>query len=421
MTWTTSSRLAFRDYDVEDTPTPGTEHRVVKDDVRSWGKWSDWVFSWPVATGDGDSIVVDSLADVVTAANAEIADGLMIGFVANADNTGAVTLDFDGNGAESVVKWAPELSAKFRALAATDIREGQHCLVHWSDTIASWVLMNPVGGRVHVGYGSAAAPGLAFDDDTGFFRPASNKLAATSGGTERWRMSSAGFAIGKDPSDGLSVEGVDLSSAGNVSATRASAQPLTLNRTGTDGTIVDIRKDGSTIGSISNSGGTVSYNAFCGSHWSQLVVEEGEEILVGTVIESVDEMCHWVEGVEVPLEKLDDGSWATETQIRESDDDRLPKCRVSREYKSPCVYGVFRRQDEDGDVEIAAIGAHPVRIAAGMVVRRGDLLQSAGNGCAVPQVEDVMASYTLGKVISTTVVDQYDDGSYCVPCVLYCG
>ena len=43
---------------------------------------------------------------------------------------------------------------------------------------------------------------------------------------------------------------------------------------------------------------------------------------------------------------------------------------------------------------------------------------SAGDGTAKPQDDDIVRSKTIAKVTSTNVSHTYDDGSYCVPCVL---
>ena len=60
-----------------------------------------------------------------------------------------------------------------------------------------------------------------------------------------------------------------------------------------------------------------------------------------------------------------------------------------------------------------------IRIAEGVTVERGDLLMSAGDGTAKPQDDDIIIrSKTIAKVTSTNVSCTYEDGSYCVPCVL---
>jgi hypothetical protein len=63
-------------------------------------------------------------------------------------------------------------------------------------------------------------------------------------------------------------------------------------------------------------------------------------------------------------------------------------------------------------------GDFVIRIAGDVTVERGDLLMSAGDGTAKPQDDDIIRSKTIAKVTSTNVSCTYEDGSYCVPCVL---
>jgi hypothetical protein len=72
-----------------------------------------------------------------------------------------------------------------------------------------------------------------------------------------------------------------------------------------------------------------------------------------------------------------------------------------------------------GDMYCTALGAYMVRVSG--VVQSGDLLESAGDGTARAQPDDIVRSSTIGKVSSTYRVEEYDDGSYLVPCVLMCG
>lgn len=198
------------------------------------------------------------------------------------------------------------------------------------------------------------------------------------------------------------VAGWSLLDTGVTHCSIASNPALYVNRVTDDGAIINIMQAGTVEGTISTSGTTVSYNAFMGSHWSQ---SEGDDVLDlkrGTVVETIDALCDW------PGEE----------------NDRLPKYKVSDTPGSKRVYGVFLAIDTDDehlDSYIAALGASWIRIAAGHTVQGGDLLESNGDGCARVQADDVIRSSTIGKVTSTTVVETYDDGSYLVPCVLYCG
>jgi hypothetical protein len=59
-----------------------------------------------------------------------------------------------------------------------------------------------------------------------------------------------------------------------------------------------------------------------------------------------------------------------------------------------------------------------IRIAENLVVQKGQLLMSAGDGTAKPQEDDIIRSKTIAKVTSNHITCVYEDGTYCVPCVL---
>jgi hypothetical protein len=196
------------------------------------------------------------------------------------------------------------------------------------------------------------------------------------------------------------VEGMAWTTSKNLQVS-CEGDPLYVNRKASDGSLVNFLQDGTAEGSISVAGNTVSYNPFMGSHYTEIV--GAIPTLKGTVLESLDELVN--------------GKYSSQ--------DRLPKAKVSDTVGSSAVYGVYFAPDSDPDtndgVLAAALGASWVRIAAGVTVQRGDLLESNGDGCAKIQSDDIIRSKTIGKVTSTTVADTYADGSYIVPCVLYCG
>jgi hypothetical protein len=68
-----------------------------------------------------------------------------------------------------------------------------------------------------------------------------------------------------------------------ASSRRYAGIPATFDRTGTDGTIVSLRQDNTEEGTISVAGTTVSYNAFMGSHYTQLKPGQAEPA-TGTVV-----------------------------------------------------------------------------------------------------------------------------------------
>lgn len=80
---------------------------------------------------------------------------------------------------------------------------------------------------------------------------------------------------------------------GQILAAAYQTTVLALNRTGNDGDIVNFWQEGTLEGSITVAGNTISYNAFCGSHWSQLDDGAQPEIPRGTVMSTIDAMCAW--------------------------------------------------------------------------------------------------------------------------------
>jgi hypothetical protein len=180
------------------------------------------------------------------------------------------------------------------------------------------------------------------------------------------------------------------------------ASPLIrLNRQSSDGDLISFRHADTEEGLISVSGTTVTYGGGHLARWSQLPNDEDpSNILKGTVMSNLDEMCEW----------------------GEEDNEQLNKTKVSDVEGDPNVAGVFVSTSfsEDGPLDffVGMTGDMIIRIANGVTVQRGDLLMSAGDGTAKPQEDDIIRSKTIAKVTSTHVTCTYDDGSYCVPCVL---
>ena len=226
--------------------------------------------------------------------------------------------------------------------------------------------------------------------------------------TERMRINNQGSVsfikttASSFASAGVTIYGAGTTSPGSVDITRDGGQPLAVNRLTNDGTLVEFYQDTTLEGSISVSGTTVSYNGAHLSRWSQLPNgATREEILRGTVLSNIDEMCGW----------------------DEEDNEQLNRMKVSDVEGDKNVSGVFQAWDDDDDTYVddfycAMTGDFIIRIAEGVTVERGDLLMSAGDGTAKPQDDDIIRSKTIAKVTSTYVTCTYEDGSYCVPCVL---
>lgn len=338
-------------------------------------------------------------------------------------------------------------------------------------------------------------------------------LGTQSGGNvlERVRINSDGVVMFGKTAPAVSTVGFECTQGGVGAFTVGAAVPLTVNRRTDDGNLIELAQADVLEGAISVSGATVTYGTFCGGHTSQLQSGGLPNILRGTVVSSVDEMCEWfadewtdingvkhhdlytgplavgatytaAETITHPIQQrkeraretvlamemrggvptmieqvkeydkgvttrkqvmLSDGSphlvggkaifidvpvledaprvetaIITHRIVREAND-QLPKFKVSDLPADPAVYGVFAVWDGDGDALIHALGATVIRVTG--LARAGDLLESAGDGTARIQASPVVLRSTIGKVTSTTRYATHADGSYVVPCVLYCG
>jgi hypothetical protein len=300
-----------------------------------------------------------------------------------------------------------------------------------------------------------------------------DKLSSFTGNSAMRIDSSGHVYIGKTTTT-IADAGIFMQSTGGVDATRDGVVVLSVNRLSSDGDLVAFLQDTVQEGTISVSGTAVSYNGGHLARWSQTADKTRiDGLLKGTVLSNLDEMCEWFrvefeyqrlvsEAIEAKDAVLDeegnvieeavaaqdaiyetrttseayDGTanvgdvidWEYEGQtvqatvIRE-DNEQLNRMKVSDVEGDQNVAGVFVNWDDDddtntADMNIAMTGDMIIRIAQGVTVQRGDLLMSAGDGTAKPQGDDIVRSKTIAKVTSTHVTYTYDDGSYCVPCVL---
>ena len=248
--------------------------------------------------------------------------------------------------------------------------------------------------------GNTGATAIEGDPDS-----SSGFLAFTAGNSERLRIQSSGIVTvnttnSNPPAN--SVIGTAFRADGSINTATSSTKALSIGLNTSDGTLIEFRQAGTAEGSISVSGTDVSLNGATLSRYSQLAGgAERTEILRGSVMSNLDEMCEW----------------------GEEDNEQLNRSKVSDVEGDRDVAGVFRCWDDDDDVYtndfyLAMTGDFVIRIAQGTTVARGDLLMSAGDGTAKPQSDDIVRSKTIAKVTSTVVSETYADGSYCVPCVL---
>jgi hypothetical protein len=282
-----------------------------------------------------------------------------------------------------------------------------------------------------------------------------NAMKLVTNQNERMRIHSDGnISIGRTTVDTTNA-GISLEEAGTGAFVRSGGPCIIANRLADDGEIIRIVQAGTTEGTISTSGSTVSYNAFVGSHWSRLSDNSKPTILLGTVMDSISTMMTWYQAVADVAESTDsEGNVTPAHKIIESislpdgksvgdavtftsrgkeytgvyvkeDNKRLPMCKVSDTEDSKAVYGVFMDWDNDdnnvNDMYVTSLGAYLVRIHKDETVAIGDYIQSKGDGTGKKQADDILRASTIGKVTSTEKVITHGDGSYCVPCTLHCG
>ena len=215
---------------------------------------------------------------------------------------------------------------------------------------------------------------------------------------------------------------------GQLDITCNQNNPLRLNRVNNDGILTSYQQDSSEEGTVSVSGGTVSYNGGHLSRWSRLLDgSKPSTILKGTVMSNLDQMIVWshdaVEGQDAVLDG--DGNIITGAiEAREAyteNNEQLNHTKVSDAEGDIDVAGVFVAWDDRdsfNDFFLAMTGDMVIRVAKDTTVERGNLLMSAGDGTAKPQGDGYVQDKTIAKVTSTKVSHTYDDGSYLVPCVL---
>ena len=288
----------------------------------------------------------------------------------------------------------------------------------------------------------------------------SSTMRFNTDGTEHMRINGSGTVMfettdtspwnnGAGTAGGTAIGASDI--VGLIASARVQGDPLALNYIdGSNGNLVAFYQNGSFIGNISWSGTTVSYNAFTGSHPSRLTDNLSPAILKGTVMETLDAMCDWyeihytvtdLEGNNVAKVKeivLPDGKSVGDNHTMEIDgssrtgtivargNEKHMQCKVSDTEDSTRIYGVFSDYLNGdttvyNDMNINAVGTSVIRVASGTTVSAGDLLSSKGDGTAKLQGDDIIKTKTIGKVLSNVKQETYDDGSFTVPCALYCG
>jgi hypothetical protein len=252
-----------------------------------------------------------------------------------------------------------------------------------------------------------------------------NPLMFATNGSERMRIDSSGRLLVGKTATNIATAGVEFEGNGYTAISRTNEIPMTINRLGNDGVLLQFLQATTEEGTISVSGTTVSYNGGHLSRWAQMFTKP--DLLKGTVMSNLDEMnvyiaptTYWTEEDELP-EGVNVGDVKVETH--EVDNEQLNKVKVSDVEGDANVAGVFVNWTYDeahqvDEINMAMTGDMIIRIAQGVTVQRGDLLMSAGDGTAKAQGDDIVRAKTIAKVTSNYVTCTYADGSYCVPCVL---
>ena len=218
--------------------------------------------------------------------------------------------------------------------------------------------------------------------------------------SERGRITSGGDHLFNRTSSGFNNDGLVIGNSTGaylyLERSISGNSVLYIHRRANDGELVSFYSENAQEGSISVSGATVSYNGFSGTHDSS-GSGVSSSTAVGTVLSTIDEE-----------HKADHA-----------------KVKVSDTASDKRVYGVLQtyKAAETNDTGntvaehaiVASVGIASVRVTGACA--GGDLLESAGDGTARVQSDDIIRSSTLGKV----TIGNSSTGEKMVSCVMYCG
>jgi hypothetical protein len=148
---------------------------------------------------------------------------------------------------------------------------------------------------ITIGSGTSSAGQLCFgdsgDNDVGAiaYLHDVNAMRFTAGGTERARILSNTFMVGKTSASGA-TNGVELKTNDESRFTQTARTVIAINRLSSDGSIVDFKKDNTSIGSISAIGGDLTIQSTASGH-EGLRFGNGAIVPVNTTGGSTDNEC----------------------------------------------------------------------------------------------------------------------------------
>lgn len=102
---------------------------------------------------------------------------------------------------------------------------------------------------------------LDADGDSKIEASTDDTITVHTAGSERLRVDSSGNLLVSKTSDDITVVGAQIQADGALLGTRSGGQPMTLNRTSSDGDIASFRKDGSTVGKLRTDAGKFGIEA----------------------------------------------------------------------------------------------------------------------------------------------------------------
>jgi hypothetical protein len=165
----------------------------------------------------------------------------------------------------------------------------------------------------------------------------------------------------------------------------AGGETVQVCRNADNGQFIQFRANGTIVGDIKNTGGTVSLTGFSGCHESS----SSDTLEVGMVVSTIDE----------------------------EHSENHAKVEISNTVGDKRVYGVVSDLEglDGSNVTIASVGISSIKVTGSCV--GGDLLESNGDGTAKVQSDDIIRSKTIGKVTMGNSTEEVK----MVSCVLYCG